>query len=80
MPQSGGARKVRWGGRGRGKSVGVRVITFFSGPPVPVFLLTVFGKGEKVNLGRAEMNALCKLLGTLVAAYRKGGKRHVQGR
>ncbi|MFQ5955979.1 MAG: hypothetical protein ACE5JZ_13010 [Kiloniellales bacterium] len=49
----------------------MRVITFFSGPPVPVFLLTVFGKGEKVNLSRAELNALRKLLGSLVEEYRR---------
>ncbi len=58
MTGTGGARKVRWAARGKGKSGGVRVITFYSGPPVPVFLLTVFGKGEKSDISHAERNEL----------------------
>ena len=42
MPGTGGARKLRWRLAGTGKSGGIRVITFYSGPPIPVFLLTVF--------------------------------------
>jgi hypothetical protein len=34
---TGGARKVRVAGRGKGKSGGYRVITFFSGQSVPFF-------------------------------------------
>ncbi len=80
MPGTGGARKLRWAGRGRGKSGGIRVITFFSGPPVPVFLLTAFGKGEKIDLTRAEQNALRRVLGDLAAEYRRGVRRYVEGR
>ena len=43
MAGTGGARKVRWAARGKGKSGGVRVITFYSVPRVRVFVLTVFG-------------------------------------
>ena len=50
---TGGCRKIRVAGRGRGKSGGYRVVTFFTGPDLPVFLLTVFGKGEKDNLSAA---------------------------
>lgn len=80
MPGTGGARKLRWSRQGRGKSGGIRVITFFSGPPVPVFLLTAFGKGEKINLSRAEQNALRRILGDLAAEYRRGVRRYVEGR
>ncbi len=79
MPGTGGARKLRWAVRGKGKSGGVRVITFFSGPPVPVFVLTVFGKGEKINLSQAERNALRKVLSELVTEYREGVKQNVKG-
>lgn len=73
---SGGARKVRFAGRGKGKSGGYRVITFFSGPDVPVFLLNVFGKGDRANLSKAEVNALRVILGRVVETYRgKDGKR-----
>jgi hypothetical protein len=58
MPGTGGCRKLRWAGRGKGKSGGYRTITFYSGALMPVYLLTVFGKGEKANLSKAECNAL----------------------
>jgi hypothetical protein len=50
---TGGARKVRVAGRGKGKSGGYRVITFYSGKDLPVFLLAVYSKGEKANLSKA---------------------------
>jgi hypothetical protein len=40
---------LRVAGRGKGKSGGYRAITFYSGTALPVFLITVFGKGEKAN-------------------------------
>ena len=80
MPGTGGARKLRWAGQGRGKSGGIRVITYFSGPPVPVFVLTAFGKGRKIDLSRAEQNALRRVLGDLAAEYRRGVRRYVEGR
>ncbi len=74
---TGGARKVRVAGRGKGKSGGYRVITFYSGKEVPVFLLAVYSKGEKANLSKAERNELKGVLGDIVREYRKRAKRHV---
>ena len=54
IPGTGGARKVRVAGRGKGKSGGYRVVTFYTGPDLPLFLLTVYGKGEKIDLTRAK--------------------------
>jgi hypothetical protein len=47
---TGGCRKVRVRGHGKGKSGGYRTITFFTGETLPVFLITVFAKGERANL------------------------------
>jgi hypothetical protein len=58
--EGGGARKVRFAGRGKGKGGGYRVITFCSGAGLPVFPLTVFGKGRKVDLTQAERNELAR--------------------
>lgn len=69
MEGTGGARKLRWGAKGKGKSGGARIITFYSGPFLPVFLLAAFAKGEKANLTKAERNALRDILGELVQAY-----------
>lgn len=77
MQGTGGARKLRWAAKGKGKSGGARAITFYSGPDVPVFLMTVFGKGEKANLSKAERNELRDVLAFIVAEYRKGVKHRV---
>lgn len=72
MPGCGGARKLRVRKRGRGKSGGYRVITYYAGARLPVFLLTVFGKGEKDNLTKAERNALAGLTKTLTDSLAAG--------
>ena len=46
---TGGARKLRWKLPARGKSGGVRVITFYSGTDLPVFLLACFAKKERTE-------------------------------
>lgn len=71
MQGTGGARKVRFAGKSKGKRGGYRVITFFSGTDIPVFLLNVFAKNERVDLSPAERNELKVILGTLAAAYRR---------
>ena len=58
MQGTGGVRKARLAGRGKGKSGGYRIVWYFGGGDIPVFLLTVFGKGEKANLTQGERNAL----------------------
>ena len=67
---TGGARKVRFAGKGKGKSGGCRVITFFSGTDIPVFLLNIFAKNEKTNLTARERQVLKTVLGDMVRAYR----------
>lgn len=80
MEGTGGARKLRWAAQGRGKSGGVRTITYFAGEAVPLFLLAIFGKGEKANISQAERNELKTVLSDLANEYRKGVRRHVKGR
>ncbi len=67
---TGGCHKVRFARRGKGKSGGYRVITFFTGESLPLFLITVFSKGERSNLSKAECNALRTLTKAIVAQYR----------
>lgn len=68
---TGGARKIRFAGKGKGKRGGYRVITFFSGTDIPVFLLNVFAKNERVDLTQVERNEFKATLGALAAAYRR---------
>jgi hypothetical protein len=66
---TGGARKVRFAGKGKGKSGGYRVITFFTGTEIPVFLLNIFAKNEKTDLTRKERGVLKTILADTVKAY-----------
>ncbi len=70
MAGTGGCRKVRVAGRGKGKSGGYRTITFYTGPDIPLFLLAVFSKGDRSNLSKAEQNSLGELTKTILAQYR----------
>lgn len=72
---TGGARKVRFAGKGKGKSGGYRVITFYSGSDIPVFLLNVFAKNEKTDLTAKERNTLKRVLSDLAKAYRARSKK-----
>jgi len=55
---TGGIRQLRWARPGTGKSGGVRVAYFYHTQDMPLFLLTLFAKGEKANLSKSEGNEL----------------------
>ena len=75
MQGTSGARKVRFAGRGKGKSGGYRVVTYFGGDDVPVFLLAMYGKGDRDNLSKAERNELRKELAGLATDYRTARRK-----
>lgn len=66
---AGGVRKLRWARGNRGKSGGVRVIYYFHGEAMPLYLLTLFAKNERANLSKSERNELAALVDFLVAAW-----------
>lgn len=70
MPGTGGARKLRFAGRGKGKSGGYRIITFYADAEMPVFLLDVYAKDSQANLSKAERNELRSILSELPDAWR----------
>jgi len=47
----------------------VRIVYFIHNPSMPLFLLTVFAKGDKANLSRGECNELARLSALLVKSY-----------
>ena len=75
IPGTGGARKMRFARSGAGKSGGYRTIHYFGGDDVPIFLLAVYGKGDKANLSKAERNELAVLLPMIAKDYRASMKR-----
>lgn len=70
MEGTGGVRKLRWRRGGQGKSGGVRVIYYYHDDLMPLYLLTLFAKGDKANLTKAERNELARLVVLLVSIWK----------
>ena len=70
IPGTGGARKLRVAGRGKGKSGGYRTVSYFAGGDIPVLLLALISKGERADLSQAERNELRKELAGYARDYR----------
>jgi hypothetical protein len=76
MAGTGGCRKVRFAGRGKGKRGGYRSVHYYAADDVPVLLLALIDKGERDDLSKAEQNELKKYLATFADDYRVGvGKK-----
>lgn len=65
----GGLRKLRFARPGGGKSGEYRTVYVWGGVEVPIFLVTVFAKNEKDNLGKTEQAELIALSKALIAHY-----------
>lgn len=61
IPGTGGLRKLRWRGVGKGKSKGLRVVYFYHDLNMPLFLLAAYSKGEILRLTKREERAMSKL-------------------
>jgi hypothetical protein len=77
IPGTGGARKRRFGGRGKGKSGGYRTVTYFAGQDIPVVVLALIDKGERADISAADRNALRKELAGFADDYRAGMRKRV---
>jgi len=62
---SGGVRKVRVAGRGKGKSGGYRIATAFLNKDRPVYLLAVLSKGQAANFTADQIKALKAMMDRL---------------
>jgi hypothetical protein len=78
IPGTGGARKRRFAGRGKGKSGGYRTVSYYAGDDVPVLMLALIDKGERDNISRVDRNELRKKLADYGPAYRAGVRQRVQ--
>jgi hypothetical protein len=68
---SGGVRKFRFAGRGKGKSGGYRVVTAYFGPDAPVYLVALLSKGERGNFTASEIAAFKALTGEIARYWRR---------
>jgi hypothetical protein len=58
IPGSGGVRKIRWAGSGRGKRGGVRIIYYLRLADDQVWMLTLYSKAEADNIPAAELKKI----------------------
>lgn len=72
MEGTGGCRKLRFAGKGKGKRGGFRTVHYYAGDDVPILLLALISKGEDENLSKAERNELRIELAGYADDYRKG--------
>jgi hypothetical protein len=75
IPDTGGLRKMRWGANGKGKRGGARVLYYYGGDHMPVFLIAIYPKSAKQDISQAEKKAIRKLIEALNSEYRS--KRRV---
>jgi mRNA-degrading endonuclease RelE of RelBE toxin-antitoxin system len=60
IPGSGGVRKVRWGGQGRGKRGGYRVIYFARLAQGQIWMLTIYPKSATENIPAYRLRQIRK--------------------
>ncbi len=60
IPKSGGVRKLRWPGKGKGKRGGLRIIYYWQNQKGEIWFLTVYAKGEAENISASVLRALRK--------------------
>jgi mRNA-degrading endonuclease RelE of RelBE toxin-antitoxin system len=58
VPHSGGIRKLRWRGSGRGKRGGLRIIYYWDTPDRTILLLTIYAKNEMVDIPAPTLRLL----------------------
>ena len=71
MRGMGGIRKLRWARTGMGKRGGVRVIYYYHNEQMPLYLLSLFGKGAKDDLNPSERRALRDFVHNLIETRRR---------
>ena len=59
---TGGLRKIRWQGSGRGKRGGVRVIYYWASNDDVVLMLLMYGKNERDDLSGEQRKVLTALV------------------
>ena len=77
IPGTGGIRKLRVGieAKGKGKRGGARVIYYYHSDDLPLALLAVYAKGEKIDLTADDKKELRQLVKDYVAEHRKKSRK-----
>lgn len=69
IPRTGGVRKLRWSLLGKGKRGGARIIYYYHSKSMPIFLLAIYSKNQKISLSHDEKREVKKIVTELVKEY-----------
>lgn len=58
IPRSGGLRKIRWLGKGKGKRSGLRIIYYYHLANGEIMLMTIYAKNEAEDLTEEQLKIL----------------------
>lgn len=64
IPGSGGVRKMRWAGSGRGKRGGLRVIYYYRRHAGEIWMLTLYAKNEAESIPAHVLKAIKEAIET----------------
>ena len=57
------------GAKGKGKRGGVRVVYYYGGDHMPIFLIAIYAKNEKIDMTAAEKKASKKFVQEIKKQY-----------
>ncbi|WP_151978492.1 MULTISPECIES: type II toxin-antitoxin system RelE/ParE family toxin [unclassified Roseovarius] len=69
IPGTKGVRKSRWGYDGQGKRGGLRIIYYFRDLNMPIYLIAVYKKNEKLNLTAREKRVISQMVDEIVEKW-----------
>jgi|SRR3989339_1361932 len=70
---TGGARKIRWAAKGKGKSGGIRVLYLYRTQQGDIFFLLAFAKSDQDNLTTEQKKLIKKLIENLKSEIESNG-------
>lgn len=68
---TGGVRKVRFAGKGKGKSGGVRVIYYYYDQEMPIYALLIYVKNERADLTTEQRKAVASFAAAIKASRKR---------
>ena len=71
IPGTGGVRKVRVPGSGRGKRGGARVVYYHYSDDAPIYALLAYAKARRTDLTPDEAKAVAAFAAAIKASHRK---------
>ena len=71
IPGTGGVRKLRFAGGGRGKRSAFRVIYYVLTDELPIVAITLYGKNEKSDLTPAERDGARRIVEAMKTQLRR---------